>query len=170
MIFGETGALIMTLTAVVSVAGNLLANMISTSRLTFSMAQQSLIPVNQAALGDPCAFATPSFHTSTGLFAGAMALSGSFVWLAILVYLLGLWFMPCVAVLKKRRRLCRGLPYRALRHKQLAADTSEKGLSWDATHPLLCKADKTFDTLCRTSGLRMVYCTVVNQRVAIFTG
>ena len=36
IIFGETGALVMTLTAVVSVAGNLLANMISTSRLTYS--------------------------------------------------------------------------------------------------------------------------------------
>lgn len=86
MIFGKTGALVMTLTAVVSVAGNLLANMISTSRLTYSMAHQELIP---GRLGENLGkvnqrFATP--HVSIwilGVFAGILALSGSFVWLAI---------------------------------------------------------------------------------------
>ncbi len=106
MIFGETGALIMTLTAVVSVAGNLLANMISTSRLTFSMAQQSLIP---GKWGKPwlgkvhVTFATPYISIIVlGIFAGIMALSGSFVWLAIASVLARLVvYAICVLVLVK---------------------------------------------------------------------
>ena len=108
VIFGETGAQLMTLTAVVSVAGNLLANMISTSRLTFSMARQSLIPGKLgSALGRVhTAFATPYFSILVlGLFAGAMALSGSFVWLAISSVLARLVvYAVCVAVLIKAQR------------------------------------------------------------------
>ncbi|OJF69338.1 amino acid permease [Alteromonas sp. V450] len=107
-IFGETGALVMTLTAVVSVAGNLLANMISTSRLTFSMARQSLIPGKLGSvLGRVhTAFATPYFSILVlGLFAGAMALSGSFVWLAISSVLARLVvYAVCVVVLMKAQR------------------------------------------------------------------
>ncbi|NDV92527.1 amino acid permease [Alteromonas sp. 345S023] len=106
MIFGQTGALVMTLTAVVSVAGNLLANMISTSRLTFSMAHQSLIP---GTLGKPWlgkvhkTFATPYISIVVlGIFAGIMALSGSFVWLAIASVLARLVvYAMCVLVLIK---------------------------------------------------------------------
>ena len=108
MIFGETGALVMTLTAVVSVAGNLLANMISTSRLTYSMAQQSLIP---GKLGNTLGrvhnkFATPYLSILVlGLFAGAMALSGSFVWLAISSVLARLVvYAMCVVVLIKAQQ------------------------------------------------------------------
>ena len=108
MIFGETGALVMTLTAVVSVAGNLLANMISTSRLTYSMAQQSLVP---GKLGDILGrvhnkFATPYLSILVlGLFAGAMALSGSFVWLAISSVLARLVvYAMCVVVLMKAQQ------------------------------------------------------------------
>ena len=108
MIFGETGALIMTLTAVVSVAGNLLANMISTSRLTFSMAQQSLIPGKLGQkLGEiHTSFATPAVSISIlGIFAGTMALSGSFVWLAISSVLARLVvYAVCVVVLMKAQR------------------------------------------------------------------
>ncbi|WP_394221608.1 APC family permease [Alteromonas gracilis] len=107
-IFGETGALIMTLTAVVSVAGNLLANMISTSRLTYSMAEQSLIP---GKLGDVLGKVHPSFATPylsilvLGVFAGIMALSGSFVWLAISSVLARLVvYAICIVVLIKAQR------------------------------------------------------------------
>ncbi|MBT3134713.1 APC family permease [Alteromonas sp. ALT199] len=107
-IFGETGALVMTLTAVVSVAGNLLANVISTSRLTFSMARQSLIP---GKLGEILGkvhskFATPSSSILVlGLFAGAMALTGSFVWLAISSVLARLAvYAMCVVVLIKAQK------------------------------------------------------------------
>lgn len=104
-VFGETGALVMTLTAVVSVAGNLLANMISTSRLTFSMAEQTLIP---GRLGRIFGKIHPSYATPylsilvLGVFAGTMALSGSFVWLAIASVLARLVvYVICVLVLIK---------------------------------------------------------------------
>ncbi|WP_420933912.1 APC family permease [Alteromonas sp. A081] len=106
IIFGEMGALIMTLAAVVSVAGNLLANMISTSRLTYSMARQSLIPKNLGKhwLGKVHSeFATPYISVLVlGIFAGVMALSGSFVWLAISSVLARLVvYAVCVVVLMK---------------------------------------------------------------------
>lgn len=108
MIFGKTGALVMTLTAVVSVAGNLLANMISTSRLTYSMAHQELIP---GRLGESLGkvsqrFATPYVSIWVlGVFAGILALSGSFVWLAISSVLARLVvYAFCVLVLIKAQR------------------------------------------------------------------
>ena len=113
VIFGETGALIMTLTAVVSVAGNLLANMISTSRLTFSMAQQSLIPGRLGnKLGEVhSTFATPAVSiTILGIFASTMALTGSFVWLAISSVLarLVVYAMCVVVLIKAQRAFLRG--------------------------------------------------------------
>lgn len=104
IIFGNTGALVMTFTAVVSVAGNLLANMISTSRLTYSMAHQSLIPgkLGKNGLGRVHKrFATPHISILVlGVFAGLMALSGSFVWLAISSVLARLVvYAVCIVVL-----------------------------------------------------------------------
>jgi APA family basic amino acid/polyamine antiporter len=109
IIFGKTGALIMTLTAVVSVAGNLLANMISTSRLTYSMAHQGLIPgkLGEAWLGKVHSrFDTPYISVLIlGIFAGLMALSGSFAWLAISSVLARLVvYAMCVVVLIKAQR------------------------------------------------------------------
>ncbi len=127
VIFGPTGALIMTLTAVVSVAGNLLANMISTSRLTYSMAHQSLIPqkLGQGYLGKVHhRYATPYISVFVlGVFAGLMALSGSFVWLAIASVLARLVvYAVCTVVLIKTQNqltyppslLKRAIPFLAL--------------------------------------------------------
>lgn len=109
IIFGKTGALVMTLTAVVSVAGNLLANMISTSRLTYSMAHQGLIPgtLGKTWLGKVHnRFDTPYISVLIlGIFAGLMALSGSFAWLAISSVLARLVvYAMCVVVLMKAQR------------------------------------------------------------------
>ena len=122
----------MTLTAVVSVAGNLLANMISTSRLTFSMARQSLIPGKLGQkLGEiHASFATPAVSISIlGMFAGAMALSGSFVLLAISSVLARLVvYAVCVAVLIKAQRasLQRASLKSASSQSDMQQDTSEK--------------------------------------------
>ncbi|HCY29735.1 MAG TPA: APC family permease, partial [Alteromonas macleodii] len=133
MIFGETGALIMTLTAVVSVAGNLLANMISTSRLTFSMAQQSLIPGKLGQkLGEIHApFATPAVSILIlGMFAGTMALSGSFVWLAISSVLARLVvYAVCVVVLMKAQRA--SLQRAPLQETSLQSAYSQSGMQQD---------------------------------------
>ena len=135
MIFGETGALIMTLTAVVSVAGNLLANMISTSRLTFSMAQQSLIPGKLGQkLGEiHTSFATPAVSISIlGIFAGTMALSGSFVWLAISSVLARLVvYAVCVVVLMKAQRA--SLQRAPLQETSLQSAYSQSGMQQDTS-------------------------------------
>ncbi|BFT31484.1 APC family permease [Alteromonas sp. D210916BOD_24] len=106
LILGKTGALIMTLTAVTSVAGNLLANMISTSRLTYSMAHEGLITgkLGKETLGKVHPrYATPYISIMIlGIFAGVMALSGSFVWLAISSVLARLVvYAICIVVLIK---------------------------------------------------------------------
>lgn len=135
MIFGETGALIMTLTAVVSVAGNLLANMISTSRLTFSMARQSLIPGKLGSvLGRVhTAFTTPYFSILVlGLFAGALALSGSFVWLAISSVLARLVvYAVCVVVLMKTQRA--SLQGASLQGASLQSTSSQSNMQQDTS-------------------------------------
>lgn len=82
VLLGSWGAYILTLTAVFSVAANLLANVISTSRLTYAMAEEKTLPASLARLHPR--FATPHLSIIVlGVFAGILALSGSFVWLAV---------------------------------------------------------------------------------------
>ncbi len=103
-LFGPVGAMIMTLTAVVSVLGNLLANSISTSRLTFAMAQEGTLPKPLARIHPR--FATPDMSIGLlCLFAAAMAVSGSFVWLAIASVLARLLvYAICILALLKLQR------------------------------------------------------------------
>tara|TARA_Y100001934_G_scaffold133752_1_gene161889 strand:- start:37 stop:534 length:498 start_codon:yes stop_codon:yes gene_type:complete len=97
------------------------------------MAQQSLIPGKLGSvLGRVhTAFATPYFSILVlGLFAGAMALSGSFVWLAISSVLARLVvYAVCVAVLIKAQRasLQRASLQSASSQSSLQPITSEKG-------------------------------------------
>lgn len=103
-LFGPTGALIMTLTAVFSVAGNLLANSISTSRLTFAMAKEKTLPSVFAHVHPR--YATPDISIIVlGVFAAIMALSGGFVWLAIASVLARLLvYTLCIVALMKLQR------------------------------------------------------------------
>lgn len=80
---GETGVVVMSLAALASLAGNLNGNMLTTPRITFAMAQQGSLP---AWFGTVSArFATPANAILLfGLATWALALSGSFVWLAVL--------------------------------------------------------------------------------------
>ena len=104
IVFGKTGGLVMTATAVISVAGNLLANMISTSRLTYAMAVEKQVPAFLAKVHPT--YATP--HISIlilGIVAGLLALSGSFVWLAVASVLARLVvYAVCILVLMKYQR------------------------------------------------------------------
>ncbi len=101
VLLGPWGALVMTLTAVFSVAANLLANVISTSRLTYAMAEERTLPAALARLHPR--FATPHISIIVlGVFAGIMALSGSFVWLAIASVLTRL-VVYAVCILSLRR-------------------------------------------------------------------
>ncbi len=95
-IAGGTGAAIMTLTALASLTGNLHGNMLTSPRITYAMAVQGTLP---RWLGHVHGrFATPSRSILVyGGLAMALALSGSFVWLAVLgtlarLFLYGLVF------------------------------------------------------------------------------
>jgi amino acid transporter len=82
-LFGPIGALLIGITAVFSNAGNLHSNMAATPRVTFAMAQRGELPSLLARVSRR--FDTPS--TSILLFAAlvaGLAISGSFVWLAVI--------------------------------------------------------------------------------------
>jgi amino acid transporter len=82
VVMGAPGAIVLGLAAVFSLAGNLHANIAATPRLTFAMAERGELPSWLARVH-------PSYETPTAsilFFAGltaALAISGSFVWLAV---------------------------------------------------------------------------------------
>ena len=80
---GPVGALILGLAAIFSLAGNLHSNMAATPRVTYSMAERGEIPRWLARIHRK--FQTPA--ASILFFAAivaALAISGSFVWLAVI--------------------------------------------------------------------------------------
>jgi amino acid transporter len=79
---GPVGALVLIATALASVAGNISGAMTSTPRITFALAGQGSLP---AWFGRVSArYATPANSVLfMGLVVGTLAVSGSFVWLAI---------------------------------------------------------------------------------------
>jgi len=80
---GSAGAGILTLAALLSLAGNLHGNMTATSRLTFGLAERGDLPSWFGRVHPR--FLTP--HTSIAFFAAAsavLALIGSYVWLAVI--------------------------------------------------------------------------------------
>lgn len=81
-LIGPAGALILGVTAVFSLAGNLHGNMAATPRVTFAMAERGELPAWLAKIHR--GFDTPS--ASILFFAAlvaVLAVSGSFVWLAV---------------------------------------------------------------------------------------
>ena len=99
-LFGPAGALILSLAAIASLLGNVSGGITSTARATYAMSREGLLP---AWFGRVSArHATP---TMSILFMGALvcvlAISGSFVWLAVvstlarmLVYGIGIAALP----------------------------------------------------------------------------
>ena len=79
---GPVGFFLLGFTALASIGGNLLGSMTSTPRATFALAGQGLLP---GWFGD----VSPRWHTPAnsilfmGLLGAVLALSGSFVWLAV---------------------------------------------------------------------------------------
>lgn len=95
-IAGGTGAVVMTLAALASLAGNLHGNMLTSPRVTYAMAAQGSLPGWFAAVHPR--FATPANSIALyGVVTLLLALSGSFVFLAVLgtvarLFLYGLVF------------------------------------------------------------------------------
>ncbi|QNP43272.1 APC family permease [Sphingomonas daechungensis] len=82
-LMGPPGALVIGLTAIFSTAGNLHSNMAATPRVTFAMAERGELPGWLAKVNRR--FETPV--ASIAFFAilvAALAVSGSFVWLAVI--------------------------------------------------------------------------------------
>lgn len=102
-LIGPVGATILALTAMVSIAGNLGGAIISGPRVPFALAQQELLPRWFGRVSPR--FATP---VNSILFIGALALvlalTGSFVWLAIVSTLARLVvYGTCILTLPKAR-------------------------------------------------------------------
>ena len=82
-LIGPGGALILGLAAVFSLAGNLHSNMAATPRVTYAMAERGELPAWLAKVHR--VFDTPaSSILFFAAFVAALAVSGSFVWLAVI--------------------------------------------------------------------------------------
>lgn len=98
-LLGGAGAVILILGAVFSIGGNLASSLLSAPRMTFALARDGSLPKWFASVHP--VHRTP--HVSIWIYGGlclAMALSGSFIWLAAMstvVRLLG--YMICIAAL-----------------------------------------------------------------------
>lgn len=104
-LLGPTGSLLILLAAVTSLLGNLHGNLAATPRVTYALAQRGELPAFLAAVHPR--FASP--HGSIlfmALLASALALSGGFVWLAVVSVLARLWVysVTVAAWLKAGRR------------------------------------------------------------------
>ena len=82
-LIGPAGALVLGLAAVFSLAGNLHSNMAATPRVTYAMAERGELPAWLAKVHRT--FDTPaSSILFFAAFVAALAVSGSFVWLAVI--------------------------------------------------------------------------------------
>ena len=104
VLVGPAGLVLLSATAMASVGGNLLGSMTSTPRATFALARQGLLP---RWFGE----VSPRWHTPAnsilfmGLLGAVLALSGSFVWLAVASTLARLIvYGVCIAALPAARR------------------------------------------------------------------
>jgi APA family basic amino acid/polyamine antiporter len=103
-LIGPVGVVILGVTALASIAGNLLGAVISTPRITFALAEKGLLPAWFAAVSQR--WQTPA---NSVLFMGALvtglALTGSFVWLAVVSTLARLFvYGASIAALPAQRR------------------------------------------------------------------
>jgi basic amino acid/polyamine antiporter, APA family len=101
---GPTGAALITLAAIVSIGGNLFAAMITTPRVTYALAEDNSLPRWFGALQPR--FATPANSiVFFGVVVGALAMSGAFVWLAVMSALARMViYLVCTGALIKLRR------------------------------------------------------------------
>jgi APA family basic amino acid/polyamine antiporter len=104
ILIGPAGLILLSLTAMASVAGNFLGSMTSTPRVTFALAEERLLPRWFGAI-------SPRWRTPAnsilcmGVVGATLALSGSFVWLAVVSTLARLFvYSASIAALPLARR------------------------------------------------------------------
>lgn len=105
VLFGPTGAIVILVVALFSIAGNLLSNLLSTPRVTLALGRSGSLPPWFAKIGAQRATPANSIAFMAAV-AAALALSGTFVELAVvstlarlIVYLASLAALP---ILRKR--------------------------------------------------------------------
>ncbi|HYN47172.1 MAG TPA: APC family permease [Allosphingosinicella sp.] len=100
-LIGPAGAILLTATALASVAGNISGAITSTSRVTFALTAQGSLPRWFGVVG--ARWSTPANSILfMGLVVAALALTGSFVWLAVVSTLARLFvYSACIAALPK---------------------------------------------------------------------
>ncbi|MDP8994040.1 MAG: APC family permease, partial [Pseudomonadota bacterium] len=105
---GPAGGLALTLAALFSIAGNATGSMISTPRVTYALGRDGLLPGWFARVSPR--WATPANSILfMGAAAAALALSGSFVWLAVASTLARLFvYAACLAALPAAERRAGG--------------------------------------------------------------
>lgn len=102
-LIGPAGALIISLTALASVAGNVGGSLTSTPRVTFALAQQGSLPGWFGRIGTRSATPVHSI-LFMGLVGTLLAISGSFLWLAIVSTLARLVvYAACIVALPRAR-------------------------------------------------------------------
>ena len=106
VLFGPAGAVLLTLGAVFSIGGNLQSTFLSAPRMTFALARDGSLPAWFARVHN--SYHTP--HVSLwfyGIFCLVLALSGSFIWLAVMSTLIRLLtYMLCIAALPRLEKMC----------------------------------------------------------------
>ena len=104
VLLGPIGATLLTLGAVFSIGGNLQSTFMSAPRMTYALARDGSLPSWFARVHDR--YQTP--HISLwiyGVFCLALALSGSFIWLAVMSTLARLLtYIVCIAALPRLER------------------------------------------------------------------
>jgi amino acid transporter len=105
---GPIGAVILTLAALFSIAGNTSSSMTSTPRVTYALARDGLLPDWFGRVSER--FRTPANSiVFMGVAGAALALSGSFVWLAVVSTVARLVvYSACIAALPKAERAASG--------------------------------------------------------------
>jgi len=103
-LFGTVGAAVLITGAVFSIAGNLSASLLSAPRMSYALARDGTMPPWFAVVHDR--YRTP--HHSIwfyGLLCLLMALSGTFIWLAVMSTLVRLMaYMVCIAALPRLQK------------------------------------------------------------------
>ena len=101
---GPAGALVLSLAALFSIAGNATSSMTSTPRVTYALARDGLLPAWFGRLSER--WATPANSILfMGALGAALALSGSFVWLAVVSTLARMAvYAACLAALPVEER------------------------------------------------------------------
>jgi basic amino acid/polyamine antiporter, APA family len=99
-LFGPAGALILSLTALASLLGNVSGMITSTARVTYALSRDGLLPGWFGKVEPRFATPVPSI-LFLGALVAALAISGSFVWLAVVstlarmfVYAIGIAALP----------------------------------------------------------------------------